>query len=120
MKKSKILSKCILFGVLWSIILVLVGIVIVRFNDFSLKDVLFIEGVAVAISGAFSFINGNPSGISLSSIGQDNAQYVATANLETSKIEKQKNNMKTDFKISLSGSSLFLGGIICIIISYTF
>ena len=120
MKKSKILSKCILFSVLWSIILVLVGIVIVRFNDFYLKDVLFIEGVAVAISGAFSFISGNPSGISLSSLGQDNAQYIVTANLETSKIEKQKNNMKTNFKISLSGSSLFLGGIICIIISYTF
>ena len=120
MSNFKILSKCILFGVIWSIILVLIGIVIVKFNNFSLKDVLFIEGVAVAISGAFSFISGNPSGISLSSLGQDNAQYIATANLETSKIEKQKNNMKTDFKISLSGLSLFLGGIICIIISYTF
>lgn len=90
MKKSKILYKCILFGVLCSIILVLVSIVIVKFNDFSLKDVLFIEGVAVAISGAFSFISGNPSGVSLGSLGQDNPQYIATANLETSKIEKQK------------------------------
>ncbi len=93
---------------------------IVNFTSYSLKDVLFVEGIVLVALGALSSIGGNPKGLSLQALGQDNAQYVANANLEVTKMEKQMhhNNIKTNLRSSFNIISLIIGGAISIIINF--
>jgi hypothetical protein len=121
MGKSQISSliKCFIWGIIWSIILVLIGLGIVHFTTYNLKDILFIEGIILVILGVSSFLGGNPTGLSLQGLGQTNAQYIANANLEVTRMEKEKTNtIKNNFKTSISTVSLVIGGIICIIINF--
>lgn len=121
MGKSQISSliKCVVWGIIWSIILVLIGLGIVHFTTYNLKDILFIEGIILVILGVSSFLGGNPTGLSLQGLGQTNAQYIANANLEVTKMEKEKTNtIKNNFKTNISTVSLVIGGIICIIINF--
>lgn len=117
-KILKPLIKSIWVGVIWSIILVLIGLVIVSFNNYTLKDVLFVESILLIIFAIFSALSGNPTGLSLQGMGQNNAQYVSNANLEISRIENEKNksNLKLMFNMGVSTVQLILGGIIGIII----
>lgn len=120
MGKSQISSliKCFIWGIIWSIILVLIGLGIVRFTTYNLKDILFIEGIILVILGVSSFLGGNPTGLSLQGLGQTNAQYIANANLEVTRMEKEKTNTIKNFKASISTVSLVIGGVICIIINF--
>ena len=122
MNKSQIkpLIKCIVWGILWAIVFILIGFVIVNFTSYSLKDVLFIEGIVLVALGALSSIGGNPTGLSLQALGQNNAQYVANANLEVTKMEKQRHhdNIKTNLRSSFNIVSLIIGGSICIVINF--
>lgn len=122
MDKSQIKSliKCVVWGIFWSIILVIIGFVIENFTSYTLKDILFIEGIVVVLLGALSSIGGNPMGLSLQALGQNNAQYAANANLEVTRMEKEKrhNNFKSNLRSSLNTVSLIIGGVICIIINF--
>ncbi len=53
-------------------------------------------------------------------MGQNNAQYVANANLEVTKIEKEKNTnpIKSNLRTSINMFSLIIGGVICIVINF--
>jgi hypothetical protein len=116
----KPLINCAIWGILWSIIFILIGFIIANFTSYILKDVLFVEGMLVVIIAASSSISGNPLGLSLQALGQNSAQYVANANLEVTKMEKQKqhNTFKTNLRSSLNAVSLFIGGVICIVINF--
>ena len=51
--------------------------------------------------------------------GQNNAQYIANANLEVTKLEKDKtSNIKTTVSIGLSTVSLVIGGVLAIILNF--
>jgi len=114
----KSLIKYIYFGILESFILVLIGLAIVSFNNYNLKDVLFVEGIVLIILAVFCVIGGDSTGLSLQGMGQNNAQYLANANLETLKLEneKTKSNLRPMLNIGLNTVSMTIGGVICIII----
>ena len=58
-------------------------------------------------------------GLSMQGLGQNNAQYIANANLEVSKMEKEKtNNIKTTISAGLSTVSLIIGGLLVIAINF--
>ena len=98
MEKSilKTIGKCVIFGIIWGIVLFGVALIITNFKDYELRDVLFVEGIIFVVGGVLSSIGGNPMGLSMQGLGQNNAQYIANANLEVSKMEKDKtNNIKT-------------------------
>lgn len=122
MGKSEIKSliKCAAWGIMWSVILVIIALVIVNKTSYNMKDVLFIEGGIVIILGVLSSISGNSTGLSLQALGQNNAQYVSNANLEISRMEKEKNinSIKNEFKSSVNMVSLIIGGAVCIIINF--
>ncbi|GAA0770280.1 hypothetical protein GCM10008908_12850 [Clostridium subterminale] len=122
MDKSQIKSliKCVVWGIIWSIILVLIGLGIVNFTTHNLKDALFIEGIILVILGVSSFLGGNPTGLSLQGMGQTNAQYIANANLEVTRMEKEKTttSINNSFKTIINTVSLIIGGLICIIINF--
>lgn len=115
----KSLGKCILWGIIWTIVLFIIGNILVNLKGFLLKDVLFIEGIIFIMLGVFACIGGNPMGLSLQSLGQNNTQYNTNANLEVSKMENtNKSNFKNTISISINTVSLILAGIACIITNY--
>lgn len=115
----KSLEKCILWGVIWTIILFIIANILVNLKEFLLKDVLFIEGIIFIMLGLFACIGGNPMGLSLQSMGQNNAQYTTNANLEVSKMEStNKSNFKNTISVSINTVSLIFAGIVCIVINY--
>lgn len=122
MDKSNLkhLFKYILWGIIWSIAFVIIALIIVDKTQYILKDVLFIEGIIVILLGALSLFGGNSMGLSLQALGQTNAQYVANANLEVTKKEKELNSrqIKDNFRSSVNTVSLIVGGTICIIINF--
>ena len=116
----KKISKCIILSVIISIIFILIGFIIVKYKNYNLKDVLFIEGILLVVLGFISSIGGNPMGASIQSIGQSNAQYRSNINLEISRIEKErtKDTLKNIISIGLSTVSLVISGAICVIIAF--
>ena len=121
MEKSilKTIGKCVIFGIIWGIVLFGVALIITNFKDYELRDVLFVEGIIFVIGGVLSSIGGNPMGLSMQGLGQNNAQYIANANLEVSKMEQDKtNNIKTTISAGLSTVSLIIGGLLVIAINF--
>lgn len=121
MEKSilKTIGKCVIFGIIWGIVLFGFALIITNFKDYELRDVLFVEGIIFVIGGVLSSIGGNPMGLSMQGLGQNNAQYIANANLEVSKMEKDKtNNIKTTISAGLSTVSLIIGGLLVIAINF--
>ena len=111
MEKSilKTIGKCVIFGIIWGIVLFGVALI----------DVLFVEGIIFVVGGVLSSIGVNPMGLSMQGLGQNNAQYIANANLEVSKMEKDKtNNIKTTISAGLSTVSLIIGGLLVIAINF--
>ena len=47
MEKSilKTIGKCVIFGIIWGIVLFGVALIITNFKDYELRDVLFVEGL---------------------------------------------------------------------------
>ena len=108
-----------IFGIIWGIVLFGVALIITNFKDYELRDVLFVEGIIFVVGGVLSSIGGNPMGLSMQGLGQNNAQYIANANLEVSKMEKDKtNNIKTTISAGLSTVSLIIGGLLVIAINF--
>lgn len=121
MEKSilKTIGKCVIFGIIWGIVLFGVALIITNFKYYELRDVLFVEGIIFVVGGVLSSIGGNPMGLSMQGLGQNNAQYIANANLEVSKMEKDKtNNIKTTISAGLSTVSLIIGGLLVIAINF--
>ena len=115
----KTIVKCVIFGVIWAIILFGVALVIANFKGYELKNILFIEGIIFVMIGILSSIGGNPMGLSMQGLGQSNAQYIANGNLEVAKMEKDKTkSVKTTVSIGLSTVSLVIGGVLVITLNF--
>lgn len=103
----------------WILISFVLAGILVSLKNLVFKDVIFIEGIFIIIIGLTSTIGGDALGLSLQELGNVNAQYMANANLEVSKMEKEKNNyqIKTTIKIFLSTTVLVISGLILILIN---
>lgn len=116
----KSLGKCIAFGLAWTALLFIVALILSKTKGYLLKDVLFIGGILFILLGILSSVGGNSMGLSLQSLGQNNAQFNSSSNLEVSKIEKERTNgiSKVTISASISTASLVLAGIFSIVINY--
>lgn len=110
--------KCVFFGVIWSILIVIISVIITEFKEYIFNDVIFVQGMILIVVGLLSSMGGNPMGLSIEGIGSQSAQYITNANLEVTKYEKERLNIKTTITIGLSGASLVVGGLLSIIISF--
>lgn len=114
-----ILVKSIIWGLVWLGLAALIGFIITKiFPDKSFENILFIEGLVLVFGGIFASISGDPMGLSMQGLGQTNAQYIANANLEVAKMEKEKSGAKIDIGFSLSTFSLLIGGILSVIVTF--
>ena len=115
----KNIRKCTILGIIWTILLVAIAFLITTLKDYNLKDILFVEGIAFVAFGILSCIGGNPMGLSMQGLGQNNAQYITNSNLEVTKLEKANaKNIKNTLSIGLSTISLVLAGVLVIIINF--
>lgn len=112
------IGKCLVFGVIWALILFVVAVVITKATNFTLKDVLFVEGILFVLAGVMASIGGNSMGLSLQGLGQNNAQYTANANLEVAKMERERTSVKTTISMGLSTVALIIGGVLVIILNF--
>ncbi|MPQ43916.1 hypothetical protein [Clostridium tarantellae] len=118
--KTKTLIKCILFGILWFILLFIIALIILKLTNYALNDILFIEGILFIIIGVLSSLGGNTMSLSLQSMGETNSQYISNANLEITKLEKEKTKgtLKNFFSTSISMLSFVIAGILCIVVNF--
>lgn len=115
----KTIVKCAVFGIIWAIILFGIALLITKVKGYELKDVLFIEGMLIVVAGVLSSVGGNPMGLSMQGLGQQNSQYIANANLEVTRMEKDKTkNIKSTIRMGLSTFSLVFGGVLIIVINF--
>ncbi len=121
MKDERVLTltKSLVWGLVWLIIASIVGFILTKFmTSRSFQDILFIEGLVLIFAGIFASISGDPRGVSMQGLGQNNAQYINNANLEVARMEKEKVHIKTDIKFALSTFSLVIGGILSVALTF--
>lgn len=111
----KIISKCIKFSVLWSVVLIGLAIIVKLITNNSIQNILFFEGIFAIIIGLISSFEGSPSAFPIHPLNNINYQYIANVNLEI--LKKEKNSIKTEINPSISIFTIILTGIICISIS---
>lgn len=115
----KTIRKYVVLGFIWSVVLFGIALIITNFNGYELKNMLFIEGIIFIIGGTLSSFGGNPIGLSMQGLGQTNAQYISNANLQVTKMEKDKaKNIKTTIRVGLNTISLVMAGILVIVVSF--
>jgi hypothetical protein len=89
--------------------------------DIHFNDSIFYAGMFLIVIGCFTLMKGNPSGASLSSLGQDNAKSSDSPNIEAIsgqyKSAEYTKNFKNDriLKINLKPAPLLVGGITLVI-----
>lgn len=114
----KSIIKSAIIGAAWVVALVICASGITLYTDYLFKDVLFVEAIVFVMAGIASSIGGNPMGLSLQGLGSQNAQYMSQANLEITKMEREKLGIKTTMSIGFNTVSLLTGGIVSMIISF--
>ncbi|MDI9216542.1 hypothetical protein [Clostridium tertium] len=114
MKDNRInlVIKSLLWGIAWLGVAALIGFIITKVTPYkNFENILFIEGIILVFVGIFASISGDPMGLSMQGLGQNSAQYSASANLEVTKMEREKSNRKLDVALAVSTFSLILGGL---------
>lgn len=114
MKDNRInlVIKSLLWGIAWLGVAALIGFIITKVTSYkNFENILFIEGIILVFVGIFASISGDPMGLSMQGFGQNSAQYAANANLEVTKMEREKSNRKLDVSFAVSTFSLILGGL---------
>ena len=118
-ERVSLLIKSKIWGVVWLGLAALIGLIITKVTSYKdYESVLFIEGLILIFVGIFASISGDPMGLSLQGLGQSNAQYIANANLEVSKMSREKVSGKIDIGFALSTLSLVIGGILSAAITF--
>jgi len=122
-KVKKILKK-FLYLLLFSLVYVgigyVIGILISNRFDYALQEVLSYEGLILLIIGILFSMKGNPSGSSISGVGQNNANAMSFYDLEVTRLERESNPYHKDFLknnivvFAFSNLSIILGGILII------
>lgn len=116
----KSIGKSLLFSLIWTIIFCIIAWIITYFTKYNLEDVLFVEGIFIVILGLSVTVKSDSSGLSLRGLGQSNAQYLASFNLEiTRKVnDNLKGNAAAMFRYSFNGIILIIAGLLCIMVSF--
>jgi len=119
--KSKYAANLLVLSMLFSAICACIAWLASRKFNIQFNDSIFYAGMFLIVIGCFTLMKGNPSGASLSSLGQDNAKSSDSPNLEAIreqyKSPEYTKNFKNDriLKINLKLAPLLLGGITLVV-----
>jgi hypothetical protein len=119
----KKLSLSLILSIIFVPIGYLIAIPISNFSHDSIKDVMFLEGLATTLITLFCTIQGNPSAINLLGLGDHTSQFNQHANLEATRSERQFTNYFKNFtnhsvvKLTFNSLTIVFGGILMILLS---
>lgn len=117
--RFNLVLKSLFWGIAWLLLVALVGFIITKVTSYkSFQNIVFIEGLILVFVGIFTSISGDSMGISMQGLGQNNAQYISNANLEVTKMQKEKSNRKLDIEFAVSTFSLVLGGSLSVVLTF--
>lgn len=118
MNKEKVDIKSIIKLVISAILFLILGFIISKVSDYNLNNVFFVEGIILIFGGILSSMKGNTKGLSMQGLGRIEAQYISNINLEITKREREKVNLKEEMKFVFSDLVLILSGLTCIVVNY--
>lgn len=101
-------------------ILIIVAIILFKTKGYLFKDVLFIEGIISAVIGIFTSMSGNSKGLSIQSMGRNDAQITGIDNLKITEMEGKtfKDYFKSVIFFTFNAVSLIICGVICIALNF--
>lgn len=124
---SKSIVRSAILSILYSLLILGVGyviaILIASRSSYQLQDVLFVEGIIFIAVGLMLSMKGNPSGVNLQGLGQQNSNQTANWNLEVTRIERDKTSYYKNYlqhsvlEFAFSNWVLTLGGLFIILFS---
>ena len=116
MKKRSVFKYIIVIIINYSIA-VFLSLAISYWFSYNLKDVLFILGLFALIIGIISNISGNSHGLSLQSLGNNNAQYVANVDFKANGHENIEHRLVVNLKAIMT-SAFLISSILSLITAY--
>ncbi|MBE5966425.1 MAG: hypothetical protein E7255_05590 [Lachnospiraceae bacterium] len=118
---QRILKKfllVLLFGFCYLGIGYAAGLLISRQFNCRIEDVMTYEGILLTFLGILSSMRGNPSGMNINGIGQDNANMISYLSNEVTRQERERNPYNKDFhrnnivSFVFGGLTLIVGGLL--------
>ncbi|MEG1001799.1 hypothetical protein [Clostridium sp.] len=120
MNKSNLitLSKCILIGILFSMLAAFAAVIINNIKNYALVDVVFFEGIVLLVIGVLSCIGGSNRGLFFRENYTSNVQFTTTDLEGNTKYERDNKLIKNILPLSVIKLSLIISGIILIISTF--
>ena len=127
MKKFiKKLLFCFLISILYLAVGMIIAFIILKNTNYNFADILVVEGVLLFIVGILMSLSGNPSGISINSVGESNVQQGDYANNMATVMDRSarpydkgfsKNNV---VEFGVSNITFIMAGVLLVLVSLRF
>lgn len=119
-KDLKVFLKDIVYGTLWFTLSFFVALGLKDAVNFSLADILFIEGLVLALIGTLSGISGDPIGLGIQSLELKHPDDVEEINYEITPEERgnMSTTIKKDLLFSTTTAPLVIGGMLAVLINF--
>lgn len=116
----KVFLKDFNFGALWFGILVILALIIKNVGNYSFADIIFFEGLILAVSGTLSSMSGDPLGLGIQSLGIKHPHDVTETNYEITAEEKGNLALvlKKDLLFGTTTAPLVIGGLMAILFNF--
>jgi hypothetical protein len=92
MRLKKLLAKTLsllIYGAITSLVAFLAALLLHKFVNIKVYDLITIIGLIIVVVGALSSIGGNPTGVGILGMGQQNVQYMSNYNIEVTSMERK-------------------------------
>ena len=110
--------KLFIYGVLWSILTLIIANIFTPLTNFYFKDIVFIEGLLMLVMSITSAINSKTLGMSFYILNQIHSKYINNRDFkkEEDKIFNTFNSI--NFHLFLNWISIAIGGFINILLIF--
>jgi hypothetical protein len=110
--------KCGVFGGVVCGLSVVLAIVISNIKSYMFIDVLFLEGIILAVIGALSCVGASSTGLFFRTERSTNVQFTNTDNKGQTKYERDRDLIKKVLPLSMLKIALIIGGVLDCILTF--
>ncbi len=117
------LMFCFLISIIYFAVGMIIAFIILKNTNYNFADIVVVEGVLVFIVGILMSLSGNPSGMSINSIGDSNVQQSDYANNMATVMDRSarpyhkgftKNNV---VEFGVSNITFIMSGVLLVLVS---
>lgn len=110
--------KLIVYGILWSIITLVIARIFTPLTSFYFKDVVFVEGLLMLVMSITSIINSKAFGMSFYILNQIHSQCISNKELKNNEVEFLVSFKNVNLQHFLSWITIAIGGFINILLIF--